>query len=62
MFIFVQIKIVLLWVTRSACALRDRLAQKGESTEEDIPEDSKRIDWNDILCRQGERAFPLIKP
>lgn len=52
--------------TRSARALRDRLAQKGvraciESIEEDIPEDSKGIDWNDILRKDGIQAFPLTK-
>ena len=50
--------------TRSARALRDRLAQKGtmaciESIEEDIPADSKGIDWNDILKNYGLEAFPL---
>lgn len=52
--------------TRSARALRDRLAQKGtmaciESIEEDIPADSKGIDWNDILKNYGLEAFPLTK-
>ena len=50
----------------SARALRDRLAQKGivaciESIEEDIPEGSKGIDWNDILQREGAPAFPMAK-
>ena len=52
--------------TRSARALRDRLTQKGtmaciESIEEDIPADSKGIDWNDILKNYGLEAFPLTK-
>ncbi len=52
--------------TQSARALRDRLAQKGviaciESIEEDIPENSKGIDWNDILRNYGMEAFPLVK-
>lgn len=52
--------------TRSARALRDRLAQKGiiaciESIEEEIPEGSKGIDWNDILRNYGLEAFPLRK-
>ncbi len=52
--------------TRPARALRDRLAQKGtmaciESIEEDIPADSKGIDWNDILKNYGLEAFPLTK-
>ncbi|WP_367400821.1 toprim domain-containing protein [Parasutterella excrementihominis] len=52
--------------TRSARALRDRLAQKGiiaciESIEEDIPKGSKGIDWNDILRNHGMEAFPMIK-
>lgn len=52
--------------TRSARALRDRLTQRGvlaciESIEEDIPEDSKGIDWNDILQKDGIQAFPLVK-
>ena len=52
--------------THSARALRDRLAQKGivaciESIEEDIPADSKGIDWNDILKNYGLEAFPLTK-
>lgn len=52
--------------TKSARALRDRLAKKRvmaciESIEEDIPEDSKGIDWNDILRKDGIQAFPLVK-
>ena len=52
--------------THSARVLRDRLAQKGvmaciESIEEDIPENSKGIDWNDSLKNYGLGAFPLTK-
>ena len=52
--------------TRSARALRDRLVQRGvmaciDSIEEEIPEGSKGIDWNDILRNYGMEAFPLTK-
>lgn len=52
--------------TKSARALRDRLASKRiraciESIEEDIPEGSKGIDWNDILRKEGAGAFPTVK-
>lgn len=52
--------------TKSARALRDRLARAGiraciECIEEDIPGDSKGIDWNDILRKKGAEAFPTVK-